>query len=148
MKLSEAFSGLSLLFLDTAPVIYQVEKNPTYFDLVAAIFDEVDAGQLQAVTSPITLAECLVFPYRLGAVARVQEFVNLIVSGRNTRFVTIDESVGQNASELRARYNLGLPDALQIACAIEAGCDGFLTNDLNLRRVTELRVLALDDLTL
>ena len=146
MKLADALQSVSCLFLDSAPVIYQVERNPTYSSLVSVIFQEVDAGRFQVVTSPITLAECLVMPYRLAAVTRLQEFVTLIASGRNTRFVTINQATGQKAAELRSRYNLGLPDALQFACAIEAGCDAFLTNDLALRRVTELRILVLDEL--
>jgi predicted nucleic acid-binding protein len=43
---------------------------------------------------------------------------------------------------------LRTPDALQIATALEAGCEAFLSNDAGLRRVTELRVLILDDLEL
>jgi len=39
-------------------------------------------------------------------------------------------------------------DALQISVALAAGCSAFLTNDLRLQRVTELRVLALDELEL
>jgi predicted nucleic acid-binding protein len=39
-----------------------------------------------------------------------------------------------------------LPDALQIAVALEEGCGAFLTNDRRLGRVSELRVLVLDDL--
>lgn len=148
MKLVDALQNVSTLFLDTAPVIYQVEQNPAYFNLVSVIFQEIDAGRIGAVTSPVTLAECIVLPYRMGTTARLQEFINLITAGRNTQFVIIDQSVGQKAAELRARYNLGLPDALQFAAAISAGCDAFLTNDLGLRRVAELHVLALDDLTL
>jgi predicted nucleic acid-binding protein len=45
-------------------------------------------------------------------------------------------------------YNLTLPDALQVAAALQAQCDGFLTNDSALGRVTELRVLLLNDLEL
>jgi predicted nucleic acid-binding protein len=41
-----------------------------------------------------------------------------------------------------------LTDALQIAVALEAGCEAFLTNDRTLKRVTELRVLVLDELEL
>lgn len=35
---------------------------------------------------------------------------------------------------------------LQIATALTAGCEAFLSNDSSLKRVTELRVLTLDDL--
>jgi hypothetical protein len=38
------------------------------------------------------------------------------------------------------------PDALQIATALAAGCEIFVTNDRALRRATELRVVTLDDL--
>ena len=49
-------------------------------------------------------------------------------------------------TKLRAQYNITLPDALQIAVAIESKCDVFLTNDANLKRVKELKILVLKDL--
>jgi predicted nucleic acid-binding protein len=49
-------------------------------------------------------------------------------------------------AELRARDQLRTPDALQVASALGAGCEAFLTNDLALRRVTELHVLVLGEL--
>jgi predicted nucleic acid-binding protein len=39
-------------------------------------------------------------------------------------------------------------DALQIATALIAGCAALLANDTRLQRVTELRVLVLDELEL
>lgn len=42
--------------------------------------------------------------------------------------------------------NLQLPDALQVAAAIIAGCEAFLTNDAALKRVTKLRVLVVCEL--
>ncbi len=51
------------------------------------------------------------------------------------------------AADLRARYNIRLPDALQLARDIDAGCDAFLTNDTQFKRITELKVLVLDELT-
>ena len=60
MTLADALRGVSLLFLNTAPVIYQVEQNPAYSALAGAVFQEIDTGRVGAVTSPVTLAECLV----------------------------------------------------------------------------------------
>ncbi len=146
MKISAALTGVSLLFLDTASVIYQVEKNPVYFARVAAIFQAIDAGQLGAMTSPVTLAECLVHPLRLGLAPVQQAFLDTIVRGANTTFVEIGQAIGELAAQLRADYNLRLPDALQLAAALTNGCDAFLTNDMQLKRVTGLRVLVLDEL--
>lgn len=77
------------LFLDTAPVIYYIEKNPDYFDLVKIAFERIDSGSLTAVTSPITLAECLVIPYRLNQTHLQRDFFDLIVYGINTLFLVI-----------------------------------------------------------
>ena len=148
MTLSEVFDGVSRLFLDTAPVIYFVERNPAYLDIVHAAFRYVDQETLAAVTSPVTLAECLVHPIRQKDTVLQQDFIDLITAGKNTQFVAMDQDIAQKAAEMRARYNLLLPDAFQAAVAIAAGCDALLTNDRGLQRVTELRVLVLDDLTL
>lgn len=133
-------------FLDSAPVIYFVEENPQYIAVVNEIFDFIDDGELQIVTSPITLAECLVFPISSANTRLIQSFQDLILNGFNTNFVSIDESIAHLAAKMRASYNLHLPDALQVAVAITSGCDVFLTNDKVLAKVSEISVIVLDDL--
>jgi predicted nucleic acid-binding protein len=146
MKFQTALEHASRLFLDTAPVIYFIEKHPSFTSLTTAIFDGIDSGRWQAVTSPITLAETLVIPCRDNLVQLQRDFVDLIVSGANTICVSIDPSVGAEAAALRAKYNLTLTDAIQIAVAMNASCDVFLTNDGHLGRVTEIPVLILSNL--
>jgi len=147
MTLAERLQSVTRVLLDSAPVIYYVEKHPRYVDIVQAVFDGLDLGVLSAVTSPVTLAECLVFPYRLGQVGLVREFTDLIIHGSSTDFIAIDQETAAAAANLRARYNVSLPDAFQIAIALAADCDALLTNDAALKRVTELDVIVLDDLT-
>jgi predicted nucleic acid-binding protein len=77
--------------------------------------------------------------------ALVQQFRNVITVGVHTHYVGVD-SVAEQAAELRARYNLSLTDAFQIAAALAAGCDAFLTNDAALKRVSKLTILMLDEL--
>ena len=148
MKIGEMLRGAKRLFLDTAPVIYFVERNPDYLERAQPAFAQIDAGTITAVTSPVTLSECLVVPLRLGLESLRQDFVDLLQSGANTTFVNIDGDTARRAAELRARYNLSLPDAFQVAAALAASCDAFLTNDATLKRVTELTVIVLDDLDL
>ena len=61
-------------------------------------------------------------------------------------FRSIDADCARLAAELRATYRTTLTDAFQIAAARLAGCDLFLTNDADLRRVDAAFVLTLDDL--
>jgi predicted nucleic acid-binding protein len=112
VKVSDALQGVTRLFLDTAPVIYYVEESPVYLDAVAAVFDSIDDGALAGITSPVTLAECLVIPYRLGLVKAQQDFIELIALGNNVDFTAIDRATAVEAARLRAGYNLTLPDAL------------------------------------
>lgn len=57
----------------------------------------------------------------------------------------IDLNLALQAAQIRARYNLQLPDAFQIAFALAAGCEAFLTNDVIFKRIKELQVLVLND---
>jgi predicted nucleic acid-binding protein len=145
MRISDALAGVSSLFLDTAPVIYFVERNPQFVDLVDPIFDRLEAD-ITAVVSGITLSECLVGAIRLGLVDLEQAFVDVLQQDEVV-FVEINVAIARKAARIRVRYNLQLPDALQVAAAIIAGCEAFLTNDTALKRVTELRVLVVGELS-
>jgi len=112
MTLAERLQSVRRLFLDTAPVIYYVEENARYLPLVETVFDRLDTNVLAAVTSPVTLAECLVAPYRSDQAELRQVFADVIVSGSNTEFVPIDRTIADKAGELWARHNLTLTDAL------------------------------------
>ena len=46
MKIDSVPQNIAHLFLDTAPVIYYVEKNPQYFTTVEFVFDQIDSGWL------------------------------------------------------------------------------------------------------
>jgi len=145
VKITEALASVRQLFLDTAPVIYHVEGHPAYQPLTDLVFQQIQGGVPEAVTSSVTLAECLVHPYRHGDMPLAQKFRNVITAGVHTRYVGVD-AVAERAAELRAHYHLTLADAFQIAAALAAGCDAFLTNDTALKRVSELTILVLDGL--
>lgn len=146
LNITTALQQTTRLFLDTAPIIYFVERNPAYIDLVRPVFYGIDAGNITALTSPVTLAEALIVPFRSNNPQLQQTYFELIVNGPNTRFAGINADDSRHAAELRARYNLALPDAFQLAVAISNGCDTFLTNDDMFRRVSELHILILNNL--
>jgi predicted nucleic acid-binding protein len=146
VNIRESLHGVTRLFLDTAPVIYFVERHPEYFPLTRIVFEVLRNTSLMGVASPVTLAECLVRPYNLGQRQLQQEFIELITDNDNIEFVPIaNQLLAIEAAQLRAKYNIQLPDAFQIAVALASNCEAFLTNDAILQRVTELRVLVLND---
>lgn len=148
VKLNNALVGVTKLGFDTSPIIYFVEANPRYDALVAEIFRRISKATFVGITSAVTVTEVLVHPLKRKKITLKQKYSNLLLHSANFNVVPVDTVVAERAAELRAHYNLRTPDALQVAAALVAGCEAFLTNDKGLKRVTELRVLVLDDLTL
>lgn len=144
-NLNDAIPNESSVFLDTAPVIYFVERKSPAFSQLEPVFTRVDRGELTVVTSPITLAESLYYPYKNGDQELVQAFTRRLVSGHHVQFVPTTAAIADRSASLRARYNLGFADAFQVATAIIADCDAFLTNDKQLKRVEMIEVLVLND---
>ncbi len=147
-RLADALAGVTRIGFDTAPFVYFVERHPSYLDLVREVLRLVDAGMPTAYSSVITLTEVLTQPLRVGNLTLADEYRSRLVNSHNLILKAIGPVTADLAAELRARHRLRTPDALQVATALEAGCEAFLCNDRGLRRVTELRVLVLDDLEL
>lgn len=148
MKLEDALKNISLIAFDTAPIIYFVEANPVYDALVTEIFQRVDDAKIIALTSVISLCEVLVHPIRNQNINLKQRYRDILQNSPNFFTKPINALIAERAAELRAKYNLRTPDALQIATALENGCAAFLCNDTVLKRVSELQILILDDLEL
>ena len=148
IKLNDALVGVSSLGFDTSPFIYFVERHPVYLDLMREIIARVDVGAVKGYSSVITLTEVLTLPKRLQNTKLVDDYQDLLINSRNFALIQINTTIAERAADLRARYNLRTPDAMQIAATLEAGCTAFLTNDSALMRVNELRVLALSELEL
>lgn len=148
MTIDDAFHSVKRLYIDTAPFIYYVETHPSYVDRMDVIIGRLEPQRIRSFCSVITLAEVLTTPLREGNQALVEQYKSILLNSREFRVSPVDNIIAQTAASLRARYNLRLPDALQVATAIISGCDAFLTNDLGLKRVTEIKVIVLDELTL
>jgi predicted nucleic acid-binding protein len=146
--LDDALAGVARLALDTSPFIYFIEVHPQYEPIVSEVFRRLQTGPLAGFTSVVSLAEVLVLPIAQGDASLQWAYQRIFRRSRLLRMQPIRRTTAARAAELRARHRLRLPDAFQVAAGLEAGCQAFLTNDLALRRVTELRVLVLDELEL
>lgn len=148
MRLTDALKSVSSIAFDTAPIIYFVEANPTYDALVTNVFQRIENEEMTGVTSVISLCEVLVHPIRQRNLNLKERYLDILQNSPHFFTRLINAPIAERAATLRAKYNLRTPDALQIAAAVENGCDAFLCNDKNLKRVMEIKVLILDELTL
>jgi len=135
-----------IVFLDTAPLIYFIEGHSVYQPHLKPLFEANDNGDFTFVTSSITLLEVLVKPLKDGQSQLVSQYKSILLSASGIEIYEIDSIIAVKAAELRAKYNLRTPDALQIATAIEFKAHYFLTNDTRLKSVIEIQSVTLAEL--
>jgi len=132
---------------DTNVFIYFLEDHPRYGSWCASLFDLNERGHNPAVTSTITLLDLLAQPYRDQKEELAQKIFALASSYPKVEWVSVTMNLADRAAELRARYRLSTPDAIQLATAIGHKATRFYGNDRSLRRVKEIECLIVDDLT-
>jgi predicted nucleic acid-binding protein len=133
--------------LDTAPLIYFIEENLLYLPLVRPFFEAADHGEIQVVTSVLTLTEVLVHPLRRGDHNLADQYRRNLLHARHVTTLPISDVIAEAAADLRGQHGLRTPDAIQLATAINAGATSFLRNDIRLPTLSTIRILVLNQLT-
>lgn len=128
----------ALVVVDTAPIIYLLEDHPRFLDRFIGLFEAEAAGQVHIAISTITLAEVLTGPLRTGQAALAQRYEKALA---RFTIVPVSSAVAVLAASMRARYGLKLPDALQLATALEIGAVALVTHDRDFARVEGLDIL-------
>jgi len=145
LRLRRAIEKHKIIGLDTAPFIYYIEEVAPYADLLDPLFGLVESRALSAVTSAVTFAEILTKPFADKNFSLADEIKFTLKSFASLSVVTIDEKLAEAAALIRLRYTLRLPDALQIAAALQEEATLFLTNDKRVKKVDAIEILVLSD---
>ena len=132
--------------LDTAPIIYFIEGNPLYVEMMRTFFLAVQKDEFSVVTSTITLLETLVVPLRHGNINLAQQYRDILLKTKGHTTISLFPNIAEEAARLRASYNISTPDSIQMATAIFGGASFFLTNDTHLPSLPNLKTLVLDEL--
>ncbi|MGB3402929.1 MAG: PIN domain-containing protein [Microcoleaceae cyanobacterium] len=138
-------TNLKSVYLDTQIVIYTVEANPSYFLRLQPLWEKFQLGEIELVTSELTLMETLVLPIKRNNQTLVNDYRTLLES-TEIQLVPINREIIFNATELRAKTSLKTPDAIHAATAIHKNCDLFLTNDRAFDNLSILSTVILDDI--
>lgn len=138
--------GDAVIAMDTAPFIYYLEEHPVYLPLLDPLFDAIEAGAVQVITSTVTLLEVLVAPHRDGNDDLVDRYRRMLLDTRGVDVRPVSEQVAETAARLRGDYTVRTPDAIQLATAICGQASIFLTNDRRLPSLPDIEVFLVDDL--
>lgn len=107
-------------------------------DTFVGLFEAAVAGNLTIALSTITLAEVLTGPFKAGQTALAKRFEKALLQ-YNVHPVSVP--IASLAAQLRAQYRLKLPDAIQLATALDIGAAAFVTHDRDFSQVTGLAIL-------
>lgn len=128
----------ALLLMDSAPIVYFLERHPKFGPVFRPLFAAHAASRLRFAVTTVTLAEVLTGPLQAGDEALAERYRAILESWQ---VVDLDADIAEKAARLRASLRLKLPDAVQAASAIAINADALVTHDRDFSRVRSLRIL-------
>jgi predicted nucleic acid-binding protein len=140
MNLSARIPDHATVLIDTNPIVYVLEGHPLAARF-EPILDDVDAGRISALVTPVTIAEVVSGPLRAGKEALAQRYQHALTSSPGWSLRALDADIAMLAARFRLRHRLKLPDAIQLATAVHAGCHALISHDRDFRKVREVLVL-------
>ncbi len=139
-----ALPSSAIVYVDTAIFIYTVEAKPAYFTALQPLWQQFQIGDIELITSELTLMEILVTPLRNSDSNLVSDYEQLLTASE-IRLLPINQSILKTAAHLRATTNLKTPDAIHASTAMNHTCTIFLTNDRGFQSTSNLPVLILSE---
>lgn len=122
---------MSRIFWDSNLFIYFLEGK----DARAAATRKLRQSMLdrgdQLLTTTLTLGEILVKPAAQGDQARCRLYEDVL--GKTALILPFDLKAARRYAAIRSSTSIKGPDAIQLACASQAGVDLFVTNDNHLK---------------
>ncbi|MFT4248496.1 MAG: PIN domain-containing protein [Pseudomonas sp.] len=137
-----AWGGLregALIVVDSAPLIYVLERHPRLASRFIGLFEAQAEGRLRIAVSTIALAEVLAGPFRHGLETLASQYEHSLLE--RFEVVPVSAGIAVAASRLRIRYGLKLPDAIHLATVLDIGADALVTHDRDFGKVEGLRIL-------
>lgn len=85
--------------MDTAPLIYFIEENPAYLDIVRPFFIALDRGDFRVVTSIVTLLEVLVHPFRYGNTMLARQYREILLNAEHIATIPLSYEITEEAAQ-------------------------------------------------
>jgi predicted nucleic acid-binding protein len=111
---------------------------------------EINEINPKVCVSILVFEEFLVKFYQEKPKESLAYFENFLTGGGRFKVLNVDKSIARKAAQIRAKYpKIKTPDAIHLACAIEAGVKMFITTDRGLpQKIENLEITNLKDLKL
>lgn len=133
------------IYCDACIWIYAVEAVAPFETPLRRLFDDVDRGNVNLVTSELSLLEVLVKPLQVGDEPLCRAFETALSPSDALAVTPISRSILLEAARMRSRQVLRVPDAIHLATAKLSKADVVLTNDVRWRSQPDIPVMILSE---
>lgn len=140
VTLAERIPDGAVVLIDTNPIIYWFEGSELAVPF-ESVFADIQAGRIDALVTPITVAEVVTGPLRAGKDALAERYRQAITASNGFRVFDTNADIAMLAARLRLRHGLKLPDAIQLATAVHTGCFAVISRDRDVSRVKDVLIL-------
>jgi len=125
--------GLPLYYLDTNVLIAIVELVASLEAGQMAFLEKLARGEAAAITSELSLSECLVKPIADNNQRAIDAYLALFSEPSALMVMTITREILTDAARRRAESKISLADAIHVSTAHAAGCSVFITEDRRIK---------------
>lgn len=121
------------ILIDSAPIVYFLEDHPEFGPRFADVFGRAEAGNYELVISTVSLAEVLTGPLRMGNEQLADHYREALTAPPTWLVADLTPEIAHRAARIRSRTRLRLPDAVQVATALETSSIALVTHDRDFR---------------
>ncbi|MGD9882154.1 MAG: type II toxin-antitoxin system VapC family toxin [Reyranella sp.] len=132
-------SDQALLLVDSAPVIYALERHPKLAARFIPVFEAHAEGKLRLAVTTVAVCEILTGPAKLNDEAAIRRYRATFESWQ---VVDLNQRIAESAARLRASLGLRTADAIQAASALAINAAALVTYDRDFSRLRSLRVIS------
>ncbi len=131
--------------VDARVLAFHLLGDPRYLDLTRLLFGGLRSGAVAGQCSALSLYQILSEPFRRGREECARDVAKLLAVYPGLEIVPVTASVAVQAAQVQAQLGGGTERAVQIATALDAGADLYLSEGSGLRRIAGMQVENLED---
>ena len=128
--------------LDSNIFIYHFEKHRRFYHFTLPLFVKFEKEGSKLSTSLISVIEALSFPSPKSLLTKIKDQFKTL---SNLEIYDVNNEIGEIAAKIRREEKFHLPDAIQLATAIYAKANIFITNDERLKKFKGIKVVLLNE---
>ena len=129
--------------IDTNIFTYYLDRNSHFYAKTEELFTQIARKNLLIITSVITLTELLSFK---ASQLQLNKLEQEFLLTPNLEVIDVGLEVAKEAARIRREYGFRLPDSVQLATALDAKAQTFITNDKRLKLFKRLPVTLLTEI--